>query len=296
MTNIINIFKNKSKYTNSIFHKVRKILQDNGYEVSNYYNKDAFLNLVIGGDGTFLNAVHLSNFSSIPFIGINTGHLGFYQEIEVNMLEEFVHDLKNGNYKIEELTVLESQVNNKTLNALNEVVVKSKKNQIIRVKVFIDGNFIESYSGDGLIISTPHGSTAYNLSANGAILHQSLNGFQLTPIAPVYSNLNKSLKCPVVLPNDASIEISVSRRDNYHTVFIFDGREFFTRDFKIKIGVSPKKINKLILNKNHYWANIKNKLMWLFKGYCIKYIPYYISSYRRSNFSTCALAIFNYYW
>lgn len=261
MTNIINIFKNKSRYTNTIYHKVKYILQNAGYQVSNVYNENAFLNLVIGGDGTFLNAVHLSNFSTIPFIGINTGHLGFYQEIEVDMLEEFVDALVKGQYKVEELTVLQSKVNNKIINAINEVVVKSKKNQIIRLKVFIDGNFLESYSGDGLIISTPHGSTAYNLSANGAILHQSLNGYQLTPIAPVYSNLNKALKCPVVLPNDANVEISVSRRDNYHTIFIFDGREFFTKDYKIKIGVSPNKINKLILNKNHYWSNIKNKLM-----------------------------------
>ena len=246
MTNIINIFKNKSRYTNTIYHKMKYILQNAGYQVSNVYNENAFLNLVIGGDGTFLNAVHLSNFSTIPFIGINTGHLGFYQEIEVDMLEEFVDALVKGQYKVEELTVLQSKVNNKIINAINEVVVKSKKNQIIRLKVFIDGNFLESYSGDGLIISTPHGSTAYNLSANGAILHQSLNGYQLTPIAPVYSNLNKALKCPVVLPNDANVEISVSRRDNYHTIFIFDGREFFTKDYKIKIGVSPNKINKLM--------------------------------------------------
>lgn len=277
MTNIINIFKNKSRYTNTIFQRTKKILESNGYQISADINPNAFLNLVIGGDGTFLNTVHLSNFSSIPFIGINTGHLGFYQEIEVDMLEEFVDALKKRQYKIEELTVLQSKINNKSINAINEVVVKSKKNQIIRLKVFIDGNFIEAYSGDGLIISTPHGSTAYNLSANGAILHQSLNGFQLTPIAPVYSNLNKSLKCPVVLPNDATVEISVSKRDNYHTIFIFDGREFFTKDFKISIGVSPNKINKLILNKNHYWTNIKNKLMWLVKWYCIKNIPNYIS-------------------
>lgn len=277
MTNIINIFKNKSRYTNTIFQTVKKLLESREYLVSTTFNPNAFLNLVIGGDGTFLNAVHLSNFSSIPFIGINTGHLGFYQEIEVDMLEEFVDALKKHQYKIEELTLLQSKINNKSINAINEVVVKSKKNQIIRLKVFIDGNFIEAYSGDGLIISTPHGSTAYNLSANGAILHQSLNGFQLTPIAPVYSNLNKSLKCPVVLPNDATIEISVSKRDNYHTIFIFDGREFYTKDYKISIGVSPNKINKLILNKNHYWTNIKNKLMWLVKWYCIKNISNYVS-------------------
>ena len=245
MTNKINVFKNKSKFSRSIHQKCKKIFYKYGYSLTTTYDEDAVLNLVIGGDGTFLNAVHLSNFSSIPFIGINTGHLAFDQ----------------GDYHTENLSILEAKVNGKIMNSINEVVIKSDRNQIVRLKVFIDGNYIESYSGDGLIISTPHGSTAYNLSAGGAILHQSLNGFQLTPIAPVYSNMNKALRCPVVLPNDATIDISVSKRDNYHTIFIFDGKEYSTQDYKIRINVSNTKIKKLILNKNHYWNNIKNKLM-----------------------------------
>ena len=261
MTNKVNVFKNKSKFSKSVFQKSKKIMQKYGYTFTSSYEDDAVLNLVIGGDGTFLNAVHLSNFSDIPCIGINTGHLGFYQEVEVNMIENFIRSFDNKNYRIENLSILEARINNKIINSINEVVVKSDRNQIIRLKVFIDGNFIEAYSGDGLIISTPHGSTAYNLSAGGAILHQSLNGFQLTPIAPVYSNMNKSLRCPVVLPNDATIDINISKRDNYHTVFIFDGKEYSSKDYKIRIGVSDRKIKKLILNKNHYWTNIKNKLM-----------------------------------
>lgn len=261
MTNKVNVFKNKSKFSKSVFQKSKKIIQKYGYTFTSSYEDDAVLNLVIGGDGTFLNAVHLSNFSDIPFIGINTGHLGFYQEVEVNMIENFIKSFDNKDYRIENLSILEARINNKIINSINEVVVKSDRNQIIRLKVFIDGNFIEAYSGDGLIISTPHGSTAYNLSAGGAILHQSLNGFQLTPIAPVYSNMNKSLRCPVVLPNDATIDINISKRDNYHTVFIFDGKEYSSKDYKIRIGVSDRKIKKLILNKNHYWTNIKNKLM-----------------------------------
>ena len=73
--------------------------------------------------------------------------------------------------------------------------------------------------------------------------------------------MNKSLRCPVVLPNDATIDINISKRDNYHTVFIFDGKEYSSKDYKIRICVSDRKIKKLILNKNHYWTNIKNKLM-----------------------------------
>lgn len=261
MTNKVNVFKNKSKFSKSVFQKSKKIMQKYGYTFTSSYEDDAVLNLIIGGDGTFLNAVHLSDFSDIPFIGINTGHLGFYQEVEVNMIENFIRSFDNKDYRIENLSILEAKINNKIINSINEVVVKSDRNQIIRLKVYIDGNFIEAYSGDGLIISTPHGSTAYNLSAGGAILHQSLNGFQLTPIAPVYSNMNKSLRCPVVLPNDATIDINISKRDNYHTVFIFDGKEYSSKDYKIRVGVSDRKIKKLILNKNHYWTNIKNKLM-----------------------------------
>ena len=261
MTNVINIFRNKSKFSKSIFFKTKDILEDYGFEVSSSFNSDAILNLVIGGDGTFLKAVHDTNFTNIPFIGINTGHLGFYQEVEVGEIENFVKDFKDGNYKVEELTILESQVNKRRMDSLNEVVVKSNKNQIVRLKVFIDGNFVENFQGDGLIIATPHGSTAYNLSCGGSILHQSLKGYSLTPIAPIFSNLNNAIISPVVLPEYATIDILVSKRDNYHTVFIFDGKEYNTRDYKISIRVSNKTIKKLILDKNHYWTNIKNKLL-----------------------------------
>lgn len=261
MTNVINIFRNKSKFSKSVFFKTKDILEDYGFEVSSNFNSDAILNLVIGGDGTFLKAVHDTNFTNIPFIGINTGHLGFYQEVEVDEIENFVKAFKDGNYKVEELTILESQINKKRMDSLNEVVVKSNKNQIVRLKVFIDGNFVENFQGDGLIIATPHGSTAYNLSCGGSILHQSLKGYSLTPIAPIFSNLNNAIISPVVLPEDASIDILVSKRDNYHTVFIFDGKEYNTRDYKISIRVSNKTIKKLILDKNHYWTNIKNKLL-----------------------------------
>lgn len=261
MTNVINVFRNKSRFSKNVFYKTKDILEDYGFEVSNSFNEDAILNLVIGGDGTFLKAVHDSNFTSIPFIGINTGHLGFYQEVEVDGIESFVKAFKDGNYQIENLTILQSFVNKKRMDSLNEVVVKSNKNQIVRLKVFIDGNFVENFQGDGLIIATPHGSTAYNLSCGGSILHQSLKGFSLTPIAPIFSNMNNAIISPVVLPEDATVDILVSKRDNYHTVFIFDGKEFSTKDYKISINVSNKTIKKLILDKNHYWTNIKNKLL-----------------------------------
>lgn len=294
MTNKVNVFKNKSKFSKSIYQKCKNIFNNYGYILTSSYEHDAILNLVIGGDGTFLNAVHQSEFSDIPFIGINTGHLGFYQEVETNMIESFIRSFDQKDYRVEDLSVLESHLAGKKINSINEVVIKSNRNQIVRLKVFIDGNFIEYYSGDGLIISTPHGSTAYNLSAGGAILHQSLNGFQLTPIAPIYSNMNKALRSPVVLPNDATIDISISKRDNFHTVFIFDGREYSAKDYKIRINVSDTKIKKLILNRNHYWNNIKNKLMWLVNIYILIDFSYNVPRYRSSGYSSSILAVFDY--
>ncbi|MDD7306491.1 MAG: NAD(+)/NADH kinase [Peptoniphilaceae bacterium] len=261
MTKKINIFKNKSPYTRSVYNKTKYILREYGYKVTNNFEKDALLNLVIGGDGTFLNAVNQTNFSQIPFIGINTGHLGFYQEISPDNIEDFIKTFSKNEYQIEDLSILQGSIGNKSINCLNEIVVKSKKNQLVRLRVFIDGNFIENFSGDGLIVCTAHGSTAYNLSCNGSILHQSLQGYQLTPIAPVFSSLNKALRSSIILPNEATIDIVASKRDSHHIAYIFDGRNYFSNNNKITITVSNKKIKKLILNKNHYWTNIKNKLL-----------------------------------
>lgn len=261
MNKKINIFKNRSRFTLNVYNKTKSILRDYGYDVTNNYDKNACLNLVIGGDGTFLSAVSQSNFSNIPFIGINTGHLGFYQEILPNEIENFVKNFDNSNFKVEELSILDGNLGKFKINSLNEIVVKSKKNQLVRLKVFIDDNFIENFCGDGLIVCTPHGSTAYNLSCNGSILHQSLLGFQLTPIAPIFSSLNKSLRSSIILPQNAKIDIVVSKRDSSHASFIFDGKDYYSKENKISITVSNKRIKKVILNKNHYWTNIKNKLL-----------------------------------
>ncbi|MDO4594854.1 MAG: NAD(+)/NADH kinase [Tissierellia bacterium] len=261
MTNTINIFKNRSRYTANVYKKVKNIFNDYGYYVSTQFDKNAKLNLVIGGDGTFLHAVHKSKLSNIPFAGINTGHLGFYQEIDPENIEDFIKKFVNNHYHTEDLSLLRADFKNSSFHSLNEVVVKSNKNQIIRLKVFIDGNFVENFSGDGLIISTPHGSTAYNLSCGGAILYQSLRGFQLTPIAPVYSSSYRSLKNPIVCPEGSNIEILVSKRDNRHVVFIFDGKEYFTKEYKIRISLAKTRVKKIVLDKNQYWFNIKDKFL-----------------------------------
>lgn len=261
MQESINIFRNKAKYTETVYKKTKSILEDYGYRVNSHYDENAVLNLVIGGDGTFLKAVHKTRFSPIEFAGINTGHLGFYQEIDPDNVENFIKKFINKNYRTERFSLLDCKFKNKTLHAINEIVIKSSKHQLIRLKVFIDGNFVENFSGDGLIISTAHGSTAYNLSCGGSILHESLRAFQLTPIAPVYSSSYRSLKNSIVCPESSSIEIIVSKRDNHNVCFIFDGKEYPYRDYKLTVCLSEKRIKKIVLDSNRYWSNLKEKFM-----------------------------------
>ncbi|MCI5840249.1 MAG: NAD(+)/NADH kinase [Peptoniphilaceae bacterium] len=261
MTNVINIFNNKSRYTYQFIKEAKEILYKHNFKVSEEYNKDAILNLVIGGDGTFLRAVHRSNFSQIPVIGVNTGHLGFYQDISPDEFENFLFLFENKKFEINNLNLVESKFAKKSFQCLNEMVIRSRKNEIIRMKVFIDGNFLEDFAGDGIIISTPHGSTAYNLSAGGAVMHQSLGGFQLTPIAPLKNATYNSLTSSLVCPQNSKINIVISKRDRKKAVLILDGREYFPKDFKFSISISNTYIKKIILDKNRYWNNIKDKIL-----------------------------------
>ncbi len=156
---------NKSVETKKI---LTEKLTNAGFEVTYEFCQDAELIISIGGDGSFLKTVHDFDFTKTPIIGINTGHLGFYQEVSPDKLEKFIEDYNNGDYSIEELKLVEAEIftRNKSLilSGVNEIVLKAKHSKIIHTNVYVNRNFLEKFSGDGLLISTPSGSTAYNFS------------------------------------------------------------------------------------------------------------------------------------
>lgn len=263
---IINLISNKNFQSRKSSQKIIDVFTKKGFNVSEKYNENAELNICVGGDGAFLRAVHRNKFPSIPFIGINTGHLGFFQEILPENINEFIDNYVNGDYVVEEILLVSAKVHTKNkefnLTGVNEIVIKGAKSKVIHLDLFIDNNHLEKFSGDGIIISTPAGSTAYNFSSGGSIVYPSLNTLQITPLSPISSKAYRSLPNSTIIPGDLTITLKPEPRYTNSTLVVNDGMEFkYNNITHVDFKISNKKIYKLNFNKDMYWNNLKSKFL-----------------------------------
>lgn len=241
------IYSNKHKDENMLVtNRIRKFLEDRGLRYSicvvDVYGRkkpmtkqedgiavpaDADCILVLGGDGTMLQAARDTMDSHIPLAGINMGTLGFMTEIEESGLEEALQKIVDGKYVLENRMMLKGRVQShgkETLEgfALNDIVLSRKgPMQIIRFKIYVNGQFLNMYSADGMIVTTPTGSTGYNLSAGGPIVEPGANLIMLTPICP--HTLNQ--RSIILSPEDRiTIEIPEDKEGKEQLVEVnFDG-------------------------------------------------------------------------
>lgn len=266
MTKYINLFMNISEKTHAIKDTVVQLFETNGYRVSRIYRDDAHYNLVIGGDGTFLRAVRESYFSAIPFVGINTGHLGFFQEIDAANLRPYMDRLFGGDYFIDDLHMLEASITTNAwahhLQAVNEFFITSIDNKILNLNINFDDIQLLNQAGDGIILSTAAGSTAYNLSANGAILYQTLKGYQIAMIAPVKSKRYQSIPSSIVVPSDTVTNLKFDAGDADRVRINVDGIAVSYKGLReIAITQSSNVIRRVVFDKHWYWYNLKEKLI-----------------------------------
>ncbi len=262
----INIISNKNLKSRKTSAQLKDKLLKAGFIVPEKYDNTAELNICVGGDGAFLRAVHRNKFPTIPFIGINTGHLGFFQEIIPTEIDNFLTKYLNKEYTVEEIHLIDTEVFTKkkvfNLTSVNELVIKATQSKVVHLDVFIDNNHLQKFSGDGIIISTPVGSTAYNLSAGGSIIYPDLKALQITPLAPISSKAYRSLIRSVVVPGDLIIKIKPELYYTNSTLILNDGMEFKYDNIKhINLKLSHKKIYQLNFNKDVYWSNLKNKFL-----------------------------------
>lgn len=244
-----------------------KIIQDKMESKGLLVNDTNYdLALSVGGDGSFLRMVYYNSFDNdILYAGINSGTLGFLQNSDMDNIDEFISSIANGNYKVEKIYIEETKVYTKNriykYNSINEVVIRKNNFNTVKFKVLIDDEYLEDYVGDGLLISTSTGSSAYNMSLGGSLIYGSLNVLELTPIAPVLNKVYKTFSSSIVIP--ASKVITIKPDANNNEIFLMvDGRCNRVKDvLKIEIKLSNRYINCLKMKDFHYIKVINDKIL-----------------------------------
>lgn len=218
--------------------------------------------LSIGGDGTLLDTVSLVRDSGIPVIGINTGRLGFLASISKDNFRKALEGLQQGHFSLDKRTLLRFEANKSLFGevnyALNELTIHKKDAaSMIKIHAYLNGEFLNSYWADGLIISTPTGSTGYSLSCGGPIIAPQSENFVITPIAP--HNLNVR---PVVVSDKNVISFEVEGRSENFLVTLDTRSETIDSSLQFAARKEDFCINLVRLNNENFLSTLRNKLMW----------------------------------
>ncbi len=228
-----------------------------GYPLNELCKKVDFL-ISVGGDGTLLSVVRKSFKYDKAVLGINLGTLGFLTDISMDQLPNFIKDFKNNIYKIDNRMMVEGSVNLNRFVAFNDIVISRKSiSSMIRIEGKINGKNFNSYYGDGVIISTPTGSTAYNLSVGGPVVYPLTEAFIITPVAP-----HSLTQRPLVMPVDYEIEFKII--DNQGAVVIVDGQDIYEveQNQSIKIKIANKKAKMIHRIQRDFFEVLNEKLRW----------------------------------
>ncbi|HNP32013.1 MAG TPA: NAD kinase [Flavobacterium sp.] len=217
----------------------------------------------IGGDGTILRAVTFVRDSGIPILGVNAGRLGFLAKAQKENIESFIKVIVEKKYSISERTLLTLECSPRATEieinfAMNEVSVNRKDTtSMITVETYLNGEYLNSYWADGLIISTPTGSTGYSLSCGGPILTPDVRGIVITPIAP--HNLTAR---PLVIPDDTEIKLKVSGREEQYLVSLDSRIASINNNSVLTVKKTPFKIKMVEITEETFFKTLRSKLLW----------------------------------
>jgi NAD+ kinase len=224
--------------------------------------KKAFFVISLGGDGTLLETIAYVKKSGIPILGVNTGRLGFLAAVNKDDLLHALKQLLNEKFTLDKRELVEITGPNNPFDgvnyALNEFTIhKIDNSAMIHIDTYIDGIFLNSYFADGLIVSTPTGSTAYSLSCGGPIMMPDSDNFVITPIAPH----NLSVR-PIVISNNKEISFKVSGRNDSCIISLDSRAAEIKSNSEIKIKKANFRVNLINLQGQHFFSTLRNKMMW----------------------------------
>lgn len=239
------------------------VIFDTDYDDMQKLSKGADVLVVLGGDGTILGAAREASVSGVPILGINLGNLGFMADVELENLEEALNAFLRGEFEIESRFMIDACLEktsgeNVMLTALNDIVVtRASYQRMVDIDVRVDGDDLAHYQGDGLVVSTPTGSTAYSMSAGGPIVDPGLDVCIITPVCP-HTMSSK----PVIVPGDAEIEIKFKSTFNDKAMLTADGQAGIglNEGDVIKIKGSEKTTRLIKLSKHSFYELVNIKL------------------------------------
>ena len=261
---IKSLIKNKIEFEIDINSKISK----SALQIANI-DKNSIKNFVelndsydfaisIGGDGTILKSAEKIGELSIPIIGLNTGRLGFLANSSLNNIEKVIKKLKNNDYNISNRSIIEVLFDGKKKYALNEVTVSRKNTtSLITIEAKLNNQYLNTYWADGLIVSTPTGSTGYSLSCGGPIIIPESKNFVLTPIAP--HNLNAR---PLVISDDKKVDISVNGRGNEYLISVDSNIYSVPIDLNIVVQKASRFLKMVEFDEDSYLKVLREKLLW----------------------------------
>ncbi len=216
----------------------------------------------LGGDGTLLDTVTLVKNSGIPVAGINYGRLGFLANIGKEELHTAVQALLNRTYVLDKRTLIHLDANIPLFGnepyALNEFTLHKKDSSpMIKIHTYLNGEFLNTYWADGLIVATPTGSTGYSLSCNGPVVFPDSDCFVITPVSPHNLNIR-----PIVVPDNNIISFEVEGRTDGFLCTLDSRREIVTKEIQLAVKKENFGINLIRLNENNFLQTLRNKLSW----------------------------------
>lgn len=269
---IITVFTNGTSVSEKVKEQLIETFERNGFTVRENCSPDSELLVCVGGDGAFLRAVHTYQFPSIPIVGVNTGHLGFFQEIspdDPKELERFIEEYKEGRYTLQPLSTVQASVTTwdgtrDVFRGLNEIVIRGSHSYSVHLNISIGNSPIEKFSGDGILVATSAGSTAYNYSLGGSIVDPRIRLLQVTPIAPMNTTAYRSFTSSILLPSELSLGV-VPEMDSEkceQILLLNDGIEHaYTNIREIKIEFSKTVVNLLRFESYDFWDKVKTKFL-----------------------------------
>ena len=241
---------------------------DGDKQPENVYGEPIDFALSVGGDGTFLTSAAAIGNKNIPILGVNCGHLGFLAEVQTDDLDDILQKLVAGEYTIEQRSLLKVSVLDKdgfaredlvmSPNALNEIaILKQGLTNMLTIETKVNGELLHTYHSDGLVIATPTGSTAYNLSIGGPLVVPQSKGILLTPIAPHSLTVR-----PIVMPEDWKFDFRISSRYDSFMVSV-DGRsQSLSTDMSLHVERAPYTVKLVQIGDNSFLKSLRTKLNW----------------------------------